>query len=169
MNRTISTACIALSSCLDPPHNIPIICLPEIQNLDSGVNGQGMDFEDLKIAYSVGPVDITSFGREGWNEKSLGSGWDSQEMPWRVDYMRGFLRGLWAGSGMKRTVEVVVVSHGSFLRGFVKDGELARICFHEMADKCGQSDSRTSCLVLMSWMIRNLVDSGRLRRRSWLL
>lgn len=45
---------------------------------------------------------------------------------WRVGYMRGFLMGLWAGSGMKWTVEVVVMTQGSFLREFVQDGEFAR-------------------------------------------
>lgn len=65
MYYTISTACIALSPCLDDPYNIPIICLPEIQNLDSGLSGKGMGFEDLRIAYGIGAVDVKSFGREG--------------------------------------------------------------------------------------------------------
>ncbi|KAL2071119.1 hypothetical protein VTL71DRAFT_12354 [Oculimacula yallundae] len=124
MTRTIQTAELVS---LALPNTITVTALPELQNLDSGPNGQGLDLEELVEQYGPyedgfmveGDIDVSTFGREGWNEKKEGI-WSSKEVQWRVDHVKGFLKGMWAASDDKR-MEVVVVSHGSFLKKLVNN------------------------------------------------
>jgi hypothetical protein len=119
---------IALVPCL--LSGVKIFALPELQNLDSSPNGRGTDLDELSNLFSIAAsrnrdlVDVTTFGRKGWEYKDEGSVWHADEIQWRVDHMKGFLKGILLGGGMKR-VEVAVVSHGSFLRKLVKEGELS--------------------------------------------
>ena len=74
--------------------------MPELQNLNSDVNGKSLDLADLeKIWKSEGEikvVDVSSFGRGDWNGKGVGSGWHASEVEWRLNYIKGFLTGILA-------------------------------------------------------------------------
>jgi len=123
MLRAVSTSCHAFYySCLLA--NNEIIALPELQNMDTGPNGTGSSVERLqtqwKEGYSVGSrgtvnvnVDVWTFMCKDWNVKGSGK-WSPDEVNWRVNFFKGFLKGIWLGGGRKK-VEIAVVTHGSFL------------------------------------------------------
>lgn len=98
-----------------------------------GPSGTGMGLSELEEEYTGNfgllggkerktVVDVKTFMAGDWNFKESGR-WSTPERTWRVDYMRGFLKGLVTG---KEKIEVVVVSHGSFLRELVADGMFLR-------------------------------------------
>ncbi|KUJ17959.1 uncharacterized protein LY89DRAFT_732662 [Mollisia scopiformis] len=126
MLRALTTTCIALWPLLRK--GLTVHALPELQNLDMGPSGTGMNVSDLDKEFTgnfgllggkdrKSVVDVKTFMAKDWNSKETGS-WSTPEVEWRVDYMRGFLKGLLAG---RERVEVVIVSHGSFLRKLVND------------------------------------------------
>jgi len=118
---------LALSSVIS--RGVPVLALPELQNLDPGPAGRGKDPAELEQIYCAnggkedsefrGKINLT-FMTSGWNGKDEGK-WQNEVVQWRVDYIKGFLRGLGAGSPDIR-VEVMVISHGSFLKKLIEDG-----------------------------------------------
>lgn len=98
MDRTISTAQISSFNRLSGPNVLKITSLSELQNLDEGVNGKGLNMKDFRVVYESselkqaqpGWIDVTTFGREGWNEKETGI-WNVDEVKWRTDHVKGFL------------------------------------------------------------------------------
>jgi hypothetical protein len=101
-----------------------------------GPSGVGLDADELAKQWDgndwmkederrpEGWVDATSFVSESWNIKDTGK-WSVEEVKWRLDYLKGFLRGIWVGAGAgSEKVEVVVVTHSSLLRKLVKNGKL---------------------------------------------
>jgi len=128
MTRTLQTACYAFKEVI-----IPVIAMPQLQNLDSGPNGSGLDRDELVNRYNGKDLDKGKFGLpqgwvdtclipKDWNLKETGQ-WSADEVQGRLDHMRGFLQAIWlAHSFGKHRVEVVIVTHGSFLQKLVKDG-----------------------------------------------
>ena len=87
-----------------------VYALPELQNTDKGPSGRGMDLEELGRNYAAeGKMDVRGYMCDGWNKKDEGR-WSPEEVKWRCDHLKRFLKGLWVG---KKRVEVVVVTHGS--------------------------------------------------------
>ncbi|KAF8855115.1 hypothetical protein BDZ45DRAFT_793910 [Acephala macrosclerotiorum] len=127
MRRALNTSCLALWPLLE--RGLTVHALPELQNLDIGPSGIGMALSELHQEYTgnfgllggkerKSVVDIKTFMAEDWNFKESGR-WSTDEKEWRVNYMRGFFKALIMG---KEKVEVIVVTHGSFLRVLVDDG-----------------------------------------------
>ncbi|XMA07871.1 hypothetical protein WAI453_000662 [Rhynchosporium graminicola] len=123
---------------LSGPNAITVISMQELQSLDCGLNGKGVDFAGLVGDYEGGGIgagcggregwnDVSTYGRVGWNEKVTDI-WSTEEVQWRCDYIRGFLKGMWASSGRKG-VEVVVVTHGSFWGSWVT---MVRVMFPDV-------------------------------------
>jgi hypothetical protein len=85
------------------------------------------DAEQEQGSEFAGQVDFR-FMCEDWNdedEKNNGR-WSSLKYDWRLERMKNFLSDLGDGKPGQRK-EVVIVSHGSFLREFVDDGKLSDI------------------------------------------
>ncbi|KAE9375235.1 hypothetical protein N431DRAFT_334387, partial [Stipitochalara longipes BDJ] len=80
----------------------------------------GVGWEKDKSGLPQGRVD-TSFVPKGWNMKETGR-WSASEVHWRLDFIRTRLREIWVVNGAgRRKIEVVIVTHGSFLRKLVND------------------------------------------------
>jgi broad specificity phosphatase PhoE len=135
MTRALNTACIAFRPIIES--GLTVIALPQLQSLDKGLNGIGLDYDQLNKRYDGthwdqlmmgkpdGWVDVTSFVPVGWNVKEKGK-WSNEEFKWRMEDFKGFLKGIWVGAGAgRKRVEVAVVTHGSFLRQLVNDGEFS--------------------------------------------
>jgi len=119
MKRTLQTACLAFAPVL--ARGCKVIALPELQNLDKGPSGRGLDPAKLVASPEFKDKVRLEYVSDDWDLKEQGR-WSPDNLEWRIDHMRGFLRGLGAHTWNMRA-EVVVVSHGSFLREFVKDGK----------------------------------------------
>jgi hypothetical protein len=101
---------------------LSIIAAPELQNFDRGPNGTGQDVWDLAQRFSWLRVNVKSLVPRDWNLKTEGR-WSEKE--WRLHHMKGFLQGLWVGAGAgTKKVENVVVSHSSFFRELLTEGEI---------------------------------------------
>jgi broad specificity phosphatase PhoE len=140
MTRVLQTACSAFKEVIKPTKGgdrHAVIAMPQLQNLDSGINGTGLDPDELADRYNGvdwdrdrsglprGWVD-TSFVQEGRNVKETGK-WSAEEVQWRLEYIRIFLQVIWVISGAGRCkTEVVIVTHGSLLRKLVNDRKLGQ-------------------------------------------
>ncbi|KAE9375234.1 hypothetical protein N431DRAFT_453897 [Stipitochalara longipes BDJ] len=136
MTRAITTASLAFKRVMELPQNsdLSIIAVPELQNFDKGPNGRGQSARKLAKKYcrwfkrknkDTPPehlrIDAKSLVPRGWNSKESGK-WSTGK--WRLYHVKGHLQGLWVGAGAgTRKVEVVVVSHSSFFRRLLEDGE----------------------------------------------
>jgi hypothetical protein len=118
MLRTTTTSIWAFRDFLFRGNDI--IALPELQNMDPGPNGTGTDIEALQGQWPAAgtpcnsKTDFWTFMTKGWNWKRNGK-WSPNQVQWRMDFLKGFLKGIWLGGGKKR-VEIAVVTHGSILR-----------------------------------------------------
>jgi hypothetical protein len=135
---------------------VKVVALAELQSLDDGPNGTGMNTRELEKAFNEdelpdsdqlreegkvhlpkqgessaleelrGKVDV-SLVPVGWNlEDTSGSerwGWDNYE--WRIEKLRSRLEGLSNGKVASSKHEVVVMSHGSFLKEFFEEERLS--------------------------------------------
>jgi broad specificity phosphatase PhoE len=120
MKRAINTAIAAFPDVVGK--TLTVYAMPELQSLDRGPGGVGAGFSKLSKKYrakegEVPRVDVTTFGRKGWNDKD--GVWSPSEANWRVDFVKGFLRGLLAATTNK-IIEVVIISHRSFLNKLLK-------------------------------------------------
>jgi broad specificity phosphatase PhoE len=82
MTRALNTACIAFRPIIES--GLAVSALPQLQSLDKGPNGIGLDYEHLMKRYDGthwdqfmigkphGWVDVTSFVPVGWNAKEMG-------------------------------------------------------------------------------------------------
>ncbi|KAI0999614.1 hypothetical protein K3495_g8583 [Podosphaera aphanis] len=127
MLRSRQTAALAFSK-ISPALVSNVVALPHLQTVGAGPNNTGSSVKDMEIYEKLRftksknsiPMDVATFCDQSWIEKDSGR-WSSKSIPWRVDFMRGLLSGIWIGCGMKRA-EVLVVTHGSFLRSLLNDG-----------------------------------------------
>jgi hypothetical protein len=97
----------------------------EVELIPNSVKAE--DAEEEQGGEFAGQVDF-QFMCEDWNdedEKTNGR-WSCWKYNWRLERMKNFLSHLGNGKPGQRK-EVVVVSHGSFLREFVDDGKLPDI------------------------------------------
>lgn len=124
MKRAINTAITAFPEIVGK--KLTVYAMPELQSLDRGSAGVGASFSKLLKRYrikdgEVPKVDVVTFGRRGWNDKDHGA-WSPSEAHRRVDFIKGFLRGLLAATTGK-IVEVVIITHRSFLKHLCRSGE----------------------------------------------
>ncbi|KAE8449823.1 hypothetical protein EG329_007300 [Mollisiaceae sp. DMI_Dod_QoI] len=124
MKRAINTAIAAFPDVVGK--SLTVVAMPELQSLDKGPGGVGAGFTKLSKKYrvkegEVAKVDVTTFGRSGWNDKDHGA-WSPSGAHWRVDFIKGFLRGLLAAATDK-IIEVVIISHRSFLKQLCKNAK----------------------------------------------
>lgn len=125
MKRAINTAIAAFPEVVGK--NLTVYAMPELQSLDRGPGGVGAGFSKLSKKYrvkegEVPKVDVATFGRKGWNDKDHGA-WSPSEAHRRVDFIKGFLRGLLAAAATSKIIEVVIISHRSFLKQLCRSGK----------------------------------------------
>lgn len=122
MKRALNTCALALRDAL-LREEVKVYALPELQNMDKGPSGNGMDLEELENFYAANEkLNVWDYMVEGWNKKNAGR-WSPEEVKWRCDHLKGFLKGLSVGKGLVEVV--VVVTHGSHLKKLVENGMLS--------------------------------------------
>ncbi|KAF8855114.1 hypothetical protein BDZ45DRAFT_728309 [Acephala macrosclerotiorum] len=155
MKRALNTAIAAFPDVVGK--TLTVYAMPELQSLDRGPGGVGAGFSKLSKKYrakegEVPKVDVTTFGRKGWNDKD--GVWSPSEAHWRVDFVKGFLRGLLAATTNK-TIEVVIISHRSFVNKMLKHA------------KTGFMDVNT-CALFLDGELRSIGDRELKRLREGL-
>lgn len=111
---------------------------PYLQNLDLGPNGTGLEYEDWCAMFGgngcsefAGTIDEKYMDKErGWTEKEdENSKWNPEECVWRVEVIKEELKEIMKEKreGREKGKEVVMVTHGSFLRKIVGSGEFSRL------------------------------------------
>jgi hypothetical protein len=90
MTRTIKTAMMVFKDA-----KVKIYAMPELQNFDSGPNGQRQSLRELTRRYRGRNlvIDVAAHGKTGWDRKKDGE-WSSGKSQWRVDHIMEFLHGL---------------------------------------------------------------------------
>ncbi|KUJ17958.1 uncharacterized protein LY89DRAFT_717602 [Mollisia scopiformis] len=134
MKRAINTAVVAFPDVVGK--SLTVYAMPELQSLDRGPGGIGASFSRLSKKYRVKEgempkVDVTTFGRKGWNDKEYGA-WSPSEAHRRVDFIKGFLRGLLAAATSK-IIEVVIITHRSFLKQLCRSAKTGFMVFSTCA------------------------------------
>lgn len=117
------------------PKPVQIIAYPYLQNLDQGLNGTGQEYEDWCAIFGengrteyAGKIDGVFMNKEkDWTVKEEGR-WHPDCWKWRVRVIKQEFKKIAEEQG--KVKEVVVVTHGSFLRKIIRSGEFSLMfCF----------------------------------------
>jgi broad specificity phosphatase PhoE len=133
LSRCLDTIKLALQDVLKK--GVIVVPMAELQTLGGGNNATGLSVLDLRNKYESNTNTLQHnidwrFLREDWNEGKDVAGnkgkWGGEEVEWRKNYVKGFLRGIVMTKKPGERMEILVVGHGSIFRALLGVGD--RMC-----------------------------------------
>ncbi len=123
LRRTLYTCLLSFPT--EVAAGLPILAVPEVQELSDLPCDTGSEPADLAREFTNGTVDLTLV-HPGWNSKTGKWSPRSSALEARAKEARVFLRDFaqeWSRSNGGKDVQIVVVTHGGFLHYFTEDWE----------------------------------------------